>query len=327
MVFRDDEARRQIAEKNRNLKNLRRRLEERERELAGLRVALAGRSDEAGGVRAEDFVWIFGAGRTGSTWLSAMMEEIEDHSVWFEPGVGDLFGHLYYARSVKGQHMSKHFILGSDRETWLRSVRAFVLGEAGARFPEVAAGAGKLIVKEPHGSIGAPLLMEALPESRMILLVRDPRDVAASYLDAYRKGGWGRERHGSGKAFGLADESPEKFLAARARTYSRHVGKAREAYEAFGGKKILVRYEDLRTDTLEVVKEIHSALGLPVGEEELVQAVEKHSWENIPEEKRGRGKFYRKASPGAWSEDLTEEQISVVEEETGKAVEDLYFDA
>jgi hypothetical protein len=30
--------------------------------------------------------------------------------------------------------------------------------------------------------------MEALLESRMVLLVRDPRDVAASVLDAMRKG-------------------------------------------------------------------------------------------------------------------------------------------
>src|SRR3712207_6950789 len=55
-----------------------------------------------------------------------------------------------------------------------------------------------LVVKEPNGSIGAPLLMEALPESRMILLVRDPRDVAASSIDARRKGGWQRsEEHTS----------------------------------------------------------------------------------------------------------------------------------
>jgi hypothetical protein len=32
--------------------------------------------------------------------------------------------------------------------------------------------------------------MEALPESRMIFLIRDPRDRTASALDAARKGSW-----------------------------------------------------------------------------------------------------------------------------------------
>jgi hypothetical protein len=46
------------------------------------------------------------------------------------------------------------------------------------------------MIKEPNGSVGAPLLTEVLPESRMILLVRDPGDVISSLLDAAREGGW-----------------------------------------------------------------------------------------------------------------------------------------
>jgi hypothetical protein len=38
--------------------------------------------------------------------------------------------------------------------------------------------------------VGAVLLAEALPESRMVLLVRDPRDYTASWVDAHKEGGW-----------------------------------------------------------------------------------------------------------------------------------------
>ena len=62
-----------------------------------------------------------------------------------------------------------------------------------ARFPK-AAQRDYLVVQEPNGSIGSPLLMEALPESRMIFLISDPRDVVASALDRHRKGGQAYER-------------------------------------------------------------------------------------------------------------------------------------
>ena len=42
-------------------------------------------------VKPENIVWIFGAGRTGSSWLSAMIGELEGHTVWFDPWVGALF--------------------------------------------------------------------------------------------------------------------------------------------------------------------------------------------------------------------------------------------
>lgn len=324
-VFDGADGKRELSEKNRRLRNLRRQLEKKDRELDGLRAAMAGRWGETGGIRAGDVVWIFGAGRTGSTWLSRMMGEMENHSVWFEPGVGELFGYLYYARSTEGQHNSFHFVLGRNRESWLGSMRAFILGEAGLRFPELARKPGKLVVKEPHGSIGAPLLMDALPESCMVLLIRDPRDVAASYLDAYRSGGWEHEKNRGRARSSLADERPDEFVRETARTYLRYMGNARRAYEAHTGRKSLVRYEELRSNTLETMRRIYKDLRIEVEDEELAAAVKKHSWESLPEDERGKGKFYRKASPGGWREDLTERQINIVEEVTAPVAGDLYF--
>jgi len=52
--------------------------------------------------------------------------------------------------------------------------------------------------------------------------------------------------------------------------------------------------------------------------------VEEHSWENIPEEQKGEGKFYRKGKPGGWREDLTPEQAETVERITAPLLADLY---
>jgi hypothetical protein len=277
-------------------------------------------TNTAGGIAPENMIWIFGTGRTGSTWLAAMMEEPEGHDVWFEPRVGTVFDPQRFQR-----HGGKHFIFASQyKDVWLRSIRNFILDGANARFPELDG--GYLAVKEPGGSVGAGLIMEALPESGMVLLIRDPRDVVASWLDATRKGGWQTRRRGEGgrRAESLAETNPDAFVRRHADAYLQHVGSARQAYEAHGGRKVVVRYEDLRADTLGTMKRMYGELDVPVEEVRLSEAVEKHSWENIPEEEKGQGKFYRKATPQAWREDLTRRQVKAVERITAPLLEEFY---
>lgn len=284
-------------------------------------------SDEAAnsGLRPENIVWIFGSGRSGSTWLRSMMGDISRHQVWEEPMVGQLFGNFH--RRAQSANLSRpDFVMAdSTRRGWTRSIRTFVL--AGAKYARPNLGSRHyLVVKEPNGSVGAPLLMEAIPESRMILLIRDPRDVVSSTLDGARKGNWLYERkdRGGWKRESLPDKNPDAFTRRWANVYMQHAGNAKKAYDAHRGPKVMVRYEDLRSDTLETMKRIYATLGLLVDEGELARSVEKHSWENIPDKKKGGGKFYRKAKPGGWQEDLTPRQIQQVERITAPLLEEYY---
>src|SRR5215207_6392145 len=251
------------------------------------------------GVRPENIVWIFGTGRSGSTWLGSMMEGLDGFAMWNEPLVGNLFGNFYYFR-VGGRKLGKHSILGEPyKETWLGPMRDLVLGGAAARFPEIIGG-GYLIIKVPNGSIGSPLLMEALPESRMIFLIRDPRDVVASSMDARSEGSWLSERREAQRRTSKPNRNPNVYVRMRANSYVQQIEKTRQAYDAHRGLKVLVRYEDLRADTLQTMKRIYSALEMPVEEAELARSVEKNSWEKIPAEEKGEGKKRRKAKPGGW---------------------------
>ncbi len=275
------------ADQNGELEEARRLLASKDRELAELRERLitSGTGTGVGGVNPENVVWIFGSGRSGSTWLSSMMGDIEGHALWGEPWVGTLFGNFYHSVDER-KHKAPQFIMGRRRETWLGSIRNFVLDGARANFPALGED-GYLIIKEPNGSIGAPLLMEALPESRMTLLVRDPRDIVASAMDARSEGGWNYERN---KSMYLdwrrvpANKDPDAFVEGRAKNFLAGMGKAKEAYDAHRGRKVLIKYEELRADALGTMKRMYSTLGVPVDEEELARVVEKHSWENIPEE-------------------------------------------
>jgi hypothetical protein len=329
------QARSRIAEKDLELKKVRRQMEVQYQELARLRATpkTDASNTQVAGIKPESIIWVFGTARTGSTWFSTLMGDPPEHEEWREPQVGDLFGSHYYKRleskeykDKKSKHWERFYVLGHD-EARRNSIRSFVLEGARTRFPELPE-TGYLIVKEPHGSMGAPLLMEALPESRMVFLIRDPRDVASSHLNARQKGSWiyQRRRDKLGGENTLGDVSPDKIVAGRAQRYLSDVSKAKEAYEAHEGYKVLVRYEDLRTDTLGTLKRIYRTLNIPVDEAGLNRTVEKHSFENIPEEERGPGKFRRKATPGGWREDLTAVQVEMVERITAPLLREYYAD-
>ena len=124
----------------------------------------------------------------------------------------------------------------------------------------------------------------------------------------------------------LADEDPDAFARSRARAYLRNVGPAKQAYDAHGSPKTLVRYEELRADTLETMRRMYAELAIPVDDGQLARAVDRHSWERIPEDQKGPGKFYRRATPGGWREDLTRKQAKIVERVTAPLLEELYPD-
>jgi hypothetical protein len=306
----------------RDAKQTDRLLASQKEEIAALRARLAKweAGDEVEGVNPERIVWVFGSGKTGSTWLSDMMKALPHHTRWNEPQVGYLFGHLYYRRDLSVQ---ENFILGSGfRETWLNSIRSLVLEGATVRYPEVAETGGYLVIKEPHGSIGAPLLMEALPESRMVFLMRDPRDVAASALHTtFVRNKGTRLRTDRLKK---AAERPDESVEVRARIYLQDITLTKQAYEAHEGRKVVVRYEDLKANALAEMKRIYSALEIPVDEVELSRTVEEHAFESIPNDRKGPGTVRRRGTSGGWREDLSAKQVEIVESITAPILEDFY---
>jgi hypothetical protein len=169
--------------------------------------------------------------------------------------------------------------------------------------------------------------MESMPESRLILLVRDPRDVVASILDGARQGGWIHQWRDKNRMWGheaLDQEGPNSYVRHLAERYLREVGCARRAYSSHKGRKVLLKYEDLRADTLNTMKTLYTALEIPIDGKELEHVVAMHTWESIPDKNKGTGKFHRKATPGGWRADLTTEQAHLIEEITAPLLREFY---
>ncbi len=288
-------------------------------------LAAARHAGSETGVDPANITWIFCVGRSGSTWLSNVMGELSGHKIWREPRIGQLFGE-FYANTPKQKRDSVTYIMGAPtRKAWISSIRNFVLVCARHTFPLLRP-EHQLVIKEPGGGVGAPLLMEALPESRMILLVRDPRDIVASWLDAAGEGSWKKRqnRRDGSERKALAGKRLDATVRKLARRYLDNLQMAKQAYADHRGPKTLVLYEHLRADTLGTMKRLYSDLGIVVDEAQLARAVEKNAWENIPEDLKGGGKFFRKASPGGWSEDLTPDQAAIVERITAPVLAEFY---
>ena len=294
---------------------LNQRLRRKNREIAKLREELdRARGDEFDPSR---IIWIFGSGRTGSTWMGRMLGELPGSAVWREPVVGALFGEFYFDRFP--HRRGREFLFADKfKPVWLRGIRSIVLDGAGARFGSLA---GHLAINEPHGTVGARLLSEALPESRVLFLVRDPRDVIASVYDAQRAGGFAAENIGR-KPSETAETQPS-FFSGTAKTYLWNLEHASDAFRHHRGPKSLVRYEDLRRDTVAELSRVCAELGLGADATAVAAAVAAHDWDSLEEEK-GPGSFYRKASPGSWAEDLSPEQVAAVEEAAAPVLAAFY---
>src|SRR5215207_6630263 len=148
----------QLAEKDRQLALIQRQLVEKDHQLTLLQEQLTKP------VSPENIIWVFGSPRGGTTWLSEMMAAPKRRKLWREPFFGVV---LALRRLIVNQdHVaSRQFILSDQlKEAWLPSIRNLFLDVAAARYrnPRLL-----IVVKEPNGSISAPLIMEALPESKL----------------------------------------------------------------------------------------------------------------------------------------------------------------
>ncbi len=208
--------------------------------------------------------------------------------------------------------------------TWLR----FLLFESIAGRSSGFGNVNQSIPDVKEHKIGLPLMPNGgrliktheiyHPEYRKaVYLVRDPRDVALSEY-AYQT------------ALGLVNQPLDEYLRVFLTkgvnpfsSWSAHVESWLSA-PLSSDNLLLVKFEDLRRDSVKSVAEIVEFFGMVPDKERIRQAIANNSVERMkakeketPQRASKKGQFIRSGSVGGWRANLTEEQVKVVRDHAG----------
>ena len=275
----------------------------------------------------KNLIWICGSPRSGTTWLardllscsSNFINEfhLDEHLAVTSVGV---FDPKYKRRIDRHKDQPDYFLSDTYSLTWKYYLRKLILNRINSQFNDLTK---KIIIKEP-GNVGAyDVLSKCLPNSKLIILLRDGRDVIDSLLDALQNDGF---------ITLFSDYTPVSeserlsFIESRAILWVNLVNILLKTIKNHNSDLCLViKYEDLLHDTKNCLRKIYEFAEITISEIELVKIIDKNSFEKIPKQNKGKGKFYRSASPGKWKENLSNEEIELIEKIMRPALDKLEY--
>jgi hypothetical protein len=214
-----------------------------------------------------------------------------------------------------------YFFSADTAWAWRPALRRLILDRFAAA-PGAAGGSAPVLVKEPNGSLAAPLLLQTLPRSRLLFVVRDGRDVVDSMVDGASEG-WITATHGTT----LAAAERTGFIERRAHHWVRAVDAVQRAYAVHDpARRYQVTYEALLADTEGRVGQILRWLGQEGALAAVPEVVGRLSFSNMPAERTGRGQFARAATPGLWRDHFTEDEQHLLASIMGPTLAGLGYD-
>jgi len=287
----------------------------------------------------ERLTWIFGSSRSGSTWLLRMLSDFDGVVGVDDPHLGHHLGvwrpiplawaaaeepptELTTLLDLKAEEPG-YFFAERYRDSWWEPLRTLIVSrfEAQAEALGDHRGPPSFVVKEP-GSHAAPLLAELFPDSKLIFLLRDGRDVVDSWLDGYRDGSWAIP----GGAFPVSDEGRLPLIRWLSAVWVYRCRAVRRAYETRPeGSRLLIRYEALRERTAETLEGVCEVLGFDPAK--ATEVADRHRFERVPRQARGPRQVVRAATPGSWRENLSPAEQQAMHEALGPALEEFGYES
>jgi len=266
----------------------------------------------------KNLVFILGSTRSGSTWFGLQLLNHTETIMWNEPNIALFLGYTKKLKRSGTSHRKFNKCFSEQhKSSWLPFIRKLILQRT---YSQVGTIRKKIIIKEPE-SEGADLLMECLPNSKMIFLLRDGRDVVDSWIDAHTEGSWEPAR----KPIKTPEERKEKI-----KFYSNYWKKltydVNEAYQNHSpDRRLLMKYENLRDGTFSELKKVYEFLDIKIDDSELKKIIDRYSFEKIPLNKKGSGSTFRSAKPGNWMQNFKKQEQDIMNSIMGPLVNEMGY--
>jgi len=212
-----------------------------------------------------------------------------------------------------------YFFSEKYKDAWLYFLRKLILNRIFAQFQDISK---NIIIKEPSAYNAGDILSQCMPNSKIIILIRDGRDVIDSLVDAKQKEGF-MTKSGSNP---IKEQKLTHFIKNQSNLWINVMKHLMKTYDDHSEKlRILVRYENLRNNTFEELEKIYKFLEIDIDKKTLQRIVEKYSFENIPDKMKGKGKFARSASPGKWKENFSEKEKKIMNDIMNETLRELGY--
>jgi hypothetical protein len=272
----------------------------------------------------KNIVWVFGFYRSGTTWLGTQLLSYNTH-IMPEPGINEHLGIHWETNDDVVRKFDRHydepsyFFSKRYEDVWKYYLRKLILHRIYYQFSDLE---HKIIIKEPALVGGFDIISRCLPNSKIIFLIRDGRDIVDSHLDSFLPDSWGSNEFGI-----MVDENSRipiitniakkwvKLNKILLKTFENHPVENR----------IMINYENLRQNTADELQKLYSFIGLDIKREIVEHISNEFSFENIPSELKGRGKFNRFATPGMWKEHFSPSEKLLMDEIMGKMLHSLGY--
>jgi LPS sulfotransferase NodH len=243
----------------------------------------------------KQFVFIIGSARSGTTWLQAMLSAHPSICTFGELQLYDFYTAPWVRAWKRQEEVSRFNGLPTiwNEDEFYEFLREF-LRRIYSRVLDTKPKASIVLDKHPGYSPHVEHINRLMPNAKFVHVIRDGRDVTVSLVAASQ--GWGRQW-------------APAIVESAASLWKSSVVEARKAQD-YNGRYMEVRYEELLSDGVQVLKSVFEFLNVPIDLEDVILIFNEHQFERMKEQKKGTNQliwpdgFFRKGQAGDWRNSL-----------------------